>query len=78
MSQTERDQATADQPFSLTLDQYGSLWLHAKLGGIEVAIDLADRDDAFNIMAGKMAECSFEYRASQAHDKADNDDQPHS
>ena len=75
MSQTEADQTVVDDPFSLTLDQYGRLWLHTKLEGIEVAIDLADKDDAFDIMAEKMAECDFEYRPFQEHEEADNDDQ---
>jgi hypothetical protein len=78
MSQIDRDQNLVEEPFVLTLDQYGRLWLHAKLEGIEVAIDLADKDVAFNIMATKMAECGFEYRAAQQHGQADNDDQrPH-
>ena len=75
MSQTDRDQTLVEDPFSLTLDQYGRIWLHAKLNGIEVAIDLADKDEAFTIMAEKMAECGFEYRPVQAHEPADNDDQ---
>lgn len=77
MSQTDRDQTLVEEPFSLTLDQYGRLWIHAKLEGIEVAIDLADKDAAFTIMAEKMAECGFEYRAAQEHEPADNDDQKH-
>ena len=72
MSQAE---SAVEEPFLLTLDQYGRLWLHTKLEGIEVAIDLADKDDAFNIMANKMAECDFEYRPVQDHEDADNDDQ---
>ncbi len=75
MSQTDRDQTLVEDPFSLTLDQYGRIWLHAKLEGIEVAIDLADKDMAFNIMAEKMAECDFDYRPAQEHEEADNDDQ---
>lgn len=74
MSQTDRDQTLVEQPFALTLDQYGRIWLHAKLDGIEVAIDLADRDIAFNIMAEKMIECGFEQLAVQRHGRADNDD----
>ena len=72
MGQTE---TVIEDPFSLTLDQYGRLWLHTKLEGIEVAIDLADKDDAFNIMVEKMAECGFEYRLVHEHENADNDDQ---
>lgn len=64
-----------DHPFSLTLDQYGRLWLHSKLEGVEVSIDLADKDVAFDIMAEKMAECEFAYRPRQEHGEADNDDQ---
>lgn len=75
MSQTDRDQTLVEEPFSLTLDQYGCIWLHAKLEGIEVAIDLADKDDAFNIMAEKMVECDFDYRPWREHEQADNDDQ---
>ena len=75
MSQTDRDQKLVEEPFALTLDDYGRVWLHAKLEGIEVAIDLADKDPAFSIMAEKMAECDFEYRPSRGHEEADNDDQ---
>jgi hypothetical protein len=77
MSQTERDHTAVEEPFSLTLDGYGRLWLHTKLNGVEVAIDLADKDVAFNIMAEKMAECDFDYRPPQEHGEADNDDQRH-
>ena len=75
MPQTDRDTTAVDEPFSLTLDDFGRLWLHAKLQGVEVAIDLADMDDAFRIMAEKMTACGFEYRHVQAHQTADNDDQ---
>jgi hypothetical protein len=75
MIQTDRDPTATRYPFSLTLDQYGHLWLHAKVGGVEVAIDLADKDQAFAIMAAKMSECGFEYRPIQEHEDADNDDQ---
>ena len=75
MSQTDRDQTLVEEPFSLTLDQYGRIWLHAKLDGIEVAIDLADKDEAFTIMAEKMAECGFDQRAVREHRAPDNDDQ---
>ncbi len=47
MSKTDRDQTLVEEPFALTLDQFGRVWLHAKLDGIEVAIDLADKDIAF-------------------------------
>lgn len=75
MSQAERDPTAVEEPFSLTVDQYGRLWLHAKIGGVEAAIDLAEMGAAFQIMAEKMAECSFEYRPTQEHHQADNDDQ---
>ena len=73
----EHEPTAIEEPFALTLDQYGRLWLHAKIGGIEAAIDLADSDSAFVIMAEKMAECGFEYRPAQEHHVADNDDQLH-
>ena len=76
MSRTDREQTTVEEPFSLTLDDYGRLWLHAKLEGVEVAIDLAGMDDAFSIMADKMAQCGFEYHPRQPIQIADNDDQP--
>lgn len=75
MNQNKSDQTPNEEPFALTLDEYGRVWLHAKLDGIEVAIDLADRNVAFNIMAEKMTECDFEYRLVQVHGQADNDDQ---
>ena len=62
MSQTERDQTVVDDPFSLTLDQYGRLWLHTKLEHRVGHRDLADSDTAFTIIADKMAECGFESR----------------
>lgn len=76
MIKTDRDQTLVEEPFALTLDRFGRIWLHAKLNGIEVAIDLAGKDVAFNIMAAKIAECGFEYRSMQDHGQADNDDQP--
>ncbi|HEX8442309.1 MAG TPA: hypothetical protein VF631_01545 [Allosphingosinicella sp.] len=77
MSRSERNQNARTEPFSLTVDQYGRLWLHAKLEGLEVAVDLAEKDEAFQIMATTMAEQKFEYRPiSPAHDGlADNDDE---
>ena len=77
MSQSERNQNTRDERFSLTVDQYGHLWLHAKLEGVEVAIDLAEKEQAFQIMAAVMAEQKFDYRTTGAdHDgHADNDDE---
>jgi len=77
MSRSERNQNTRDERFSLTVDQYGHLWLHAKLEGIDVAIDLAEKEQAFQIMAATMAEQKFDYRPTGAdHDgQADNDDE---
>ena len=76
MSLTERDQNALEDPFSLTVDQYGRLWLHAKADGIPVMLDLAEKDVAFQIMAATMAENDFEYRPIPDHEDADNDDQP--
>ncbi len=77
MTRSERNQNTRDEPFSLTVDQYGHLWLHAKLQGIEVAIDLAEKEQAFQIMATVMAAQKFDPRPAGAeHDgQADNDDE---
>jgi hypothetical protein len=77
VSQSERNQNTRTEPFSLTVDQYGHLWLHSKLEGIEVAIDLAEKEEAFQIMAAVMDEQMFDYRPARAeHDgQADNDDE---
>ena len=77
MSQSERNQNTRTEPFSLTVDQYGRLWLHSKLDGIEVAIDLAEKEEAFQIMAAVMDEQMFDYRPARAehNGQADNDDE---
>jgi hypothetical protein len=77
MGQSERNQNSRNEPFSLTVDQYGGLWLYAKLDGIEVAVDLGDKEQAFQIMAAVMAEQKFDYRPAEAgHDgQADNDDE---
>lgn len=77
MSAAERDVTATEEPFSLTVDQYDRLWLHAKLEGFPVAIDLAGKNAAFDIMSAKMAECEFEYLPVQEHEPADNDDDPH-
>jgi hypothetical protein len=78
MGQSERDQNTRDEPFSLTVDQYGRLWLHAKLAGVDVAIDLADKEQAFQIMAAVMLEHRFEYNSRALEPaQADNDDEQH-
>ncbi|HZW46355.1 MAG TPA: hypothetical protein VFF61_02420 [Microvirga sp.] len=77
MGQSERSQNTLTEPFSLTVDQYGRLWLHAKLEGLEVSIDLAEKEQAFQIMAAVMDEQKFDFRPRAAeHDgQADNDDE---
>ena len=77
MGQSERSQNTRTEPFSLTVDQYGRLSLHAKLEGLEVSIDLAEKEQAFQIMAAVMAEQKFDFRPKTAeHDgQADNDDE---
>lgn len=76
MTQTDRDQTLVEEPFALTPDQYGRIGMHAKLDGIEVAIDLADKHLAFRIMASKLTECGFDHRSAQGHSVADNDDKP--
>ena len=78
MSQAETDQTAVEDSSALTLDQYGRIWLHTKLEGIEVAIDLAEKEAAFDIMAEKMAACGFVYHPRQEHEEADNDDQQRS
>jgi hypothetical protein len=77
VTQSDRDQNTRTEPFSLTVDRYGRLWLHSKLEGIEVALDLADKEEAFQIMAAVMEDQMFDYRPARVeHDgQADNDDQ---
>jgi hypothetical protein len=77
VGQSERNQNTVFETFSLTVDQYGHLWLHAKLEGVEIALDLAEKEQAFQIMAATMTDQKFEYRPAQAeHDGwADNDDE---
>jgi hypothetical protein len=77
VGQSERNQNSVVEPFSLTVDQYGHLWLHAKLQGVEIALDLAEKEQAFQIMAAIMTEQKFEYLPAKAeHDgAADNDDE---
>jgi len=75
MSLTERNQNAFEDPFSLTVDQYGRLWLHAKIDGAPVVLDLAEKDVAFGIMAATMSQNDYEYRPVQDHEVADNDDQ---
>jgi hypothetical protein len=77
MNQSEQDGSTVQEPFSSTVDQYGGLWLHAQLEGQQVAIDLADKNRAFQIIAATMADHRYEYSpAKPRHDgQADNDDE---
>ena len=75
MSLTEQSQNTLEEPFSLSVDHYGHLWLKAKIEGVPVAIDLGETKTAFEIMAETMSENDFEYRPVQQHEAADNDDQ---
>lgn len=75
MFQGEQDFDRKDQQFTLTIDQYGRLWLNTKLEGIEISLDLAEKTTAFEIMAETMARNDFEYRPIQAHEVADNDDE---
>jgi hypothetical protein len=73
MSPTETSQDPTEETLSLTVDQYGRLWLNAKLEGLPVTIDLGEKGVAFEIMAETMSENEFEYRLKQEHEKADND-----
>lgn len=77
MDRSERSKNTVRAPFSLTVDRYGRVWLHAHLEGQQITIDLADKNEAFQIMAATMADHGYEYRPSKAeHDgAADNDDE---
>ena len=75
MSLTEQNQNTLMEPFSLSVDQYGHLWLKAKIEGVPVAVDLGETNTAFEIMAETMSENDFEYTPVQQHEAADNDDQ---
>lgn len=79
MGESERNHNARTESFSLTVDQYGRLWLHSKMDGIEVAIDLAQKEEAFQIMAAVMIEQNFDYRHTEPeHDgQADNDDHLH-
>jgi hypothetical protein len=75
MSVSEQNYGALEETFSLTVDRYGRLWLHAKLEGIAVTIDLAQKDAAFEIMAATMAENGFEYHPAPGHGPAENDDE---
>ena len=74
MSLTERSEHSEEERFSLTVDQYGRLWLNAKLEGLPVTIDLGEKHEAFAIMAETMAENDFERRPTLTHEAADNDE----
>jgi hypothetical protein len=75
MSLSHRNTSSPEATFSLTVDRYGRLWLHSKMDGVPVSIDLAEKNAAFEIMAEAMAEDGFERRGGHTHDQADNDDQ---
>ena len=74
MTSTEQSHNTLKDPFSLTVDHYGHLWLKAKIEGVPIAIDLAEKNIAFEIMAATMLENEFDYRPVQEHEEADNDE----
>lgn len=76
MARSEQSMNAREEPFSLTVDQSGRLWLRTKQDGIQIAIDLAENDIAFEIMAAAMADAGFEHRPALAiQGEADNDDQ---
>jgi hypothetical protein len=75
MSPVETSHNSLEDTFSLIVDQYGRVWLNAKLEGLPVTIDLGDKVTAFEIMAATMSDHDFEYRPVRAHEPADNDDQ---
>lgn len=74
MSRTEQSTDSREERFSLTVDQYGQLWLNAKLKGLSVSVDLGDKAAAFSIMAETMSENEFQYRPAHGHEAADNDE----
>ena len=74
MSPTETSQNSLEETFSLTVNQYGRLWLNTKLEGLPITIELGDKDIAFEIMAATMSDNGFEYRPVQEHEAADNDE----
>ena len=43
MSATQQNHNAVENPFSLTVDQYGRLWLHTKAQGVPIILDLAER-----------------------------------
>ncbi len=73
MSPTETSQNSLEETFTLTVDQYGRLWLDAKVEGLPITIELGDKDIAFEIMAASMSDNDFEYHPVQEHEAPDND-----
>ena len=73
MSTTETSPDSVEETFLLTVDQYGRLWLNAKLESLPVTIDLGEKGVAFEIMAEAMSNNDFAYRPKQDHEAADND-----
>jgi hypothetical protein len=77
VNRSERSRNTRTEIFRFTVDQYRHLWLHAKLEGIEVGIDLGEKEQAFQVMASAMDEHGFELRVAKEEHRgqADNDDE---
>ena len=76
MARSEQSMNAREEPFTLTVDQYGRLWLYTKQEGIGVAIDLGEQNVAYEIMAAAMVEADFERLPTQVPQaEADNDDQ---
>lgn len=73
MSQTDTDQNSLDETFSLVVDQYDHLWLKTKHEGLPIAIDLGPKGAAFDIMATTLSENNFDYHPVHEHEAADND-----
>jgi hypothetical protein len=51
MSQTEQDQSAIEEPFSLTLDDYGRLWLHIGLSKLEAHADMISQNGLLTAIA---------------------------
>ena len=75
MSLSEHNENAFEEPFSLTVDQYGFLWLHAKIEGMPVMFELAEKDTAFGIMAAAMSANDYVDHSVLEHEAAVNDDQ---
>lgn len=73
MSTTETSPDSVEETFFLTVDQYGRLWLNAKLDSLPVMIDLGEKGVAFEIMAETMSNNDFAYSPTHNHEAADND-----